>query len=121
MNSVEDRTQFRRLATVAGKQLDRLSTNGARTWLNKLKETVPSRAEHRTVKTDNDGNEEFIDVGTIVEVCQASKNLCDELDLEAQVSESLGSYTPEAQSKAKVDSQIVTANVSVPPTTRGSH
>jgi hypothetical protein len=117
-NSVEDRTQFLRLATLAGKQLDRLSTNGARTWLNKLKETVPSRAEHRTVKTDNDGNEEFIDVGTIVEVCQASKNLCDELELEAQVAESLGSYTEETPSIATVDSQIVPANVPVPSTTR---
>jgi hypothetical protein len=101
VNSVEDRTQFRRLATVAGKQLDRLSTNGARTWLNKLKETIPSRAEHRTVTTDKDGNEQFIDLGTIAGVCQASKNLCDELELEAQVSESLGSYTPEAQIQSK--------------------
>ncbi len=52
-----------------------------------------------------------------MDVCRASKNLCDELELEAQVSEPLGSYTKEAQSKAEGDSQIVSADVTVLPTT----
>jgi hypothetical protein len=86
INPVEDRNQFIRLAKIGGAQLDS-DAEPERTWLNKLRETIPSRAEHRTFLTSSDGEEQFIDHGTITDVCHASANLCDELELHAQLEE----------------------------------
>lgn len=84
-SSAEERNQFLVLARFAGSKLIPDSPDPLRAWLNKLKSTRPEYDRDTREYTQPDGARQSWEFGTVREICRASANLCDELELVAMV------------------------------------
>jgi hypothetical protein len=81
----EERNQFLVLAKFAGSKLVPEATDPLRVWLNKLKNSRPEYDRDTREFTQADGSGTSFEFGTVREICRASANLCDELELAAMV------------------------------------
>ena len=84
--SDEERNQFLTLSRFAGSKLVPDSLDPLRVWLNKLKNSRPEYDRDTREFTQSGGGGFSFEFGTVREICRASANLCDELELVALVS-----------------------------------
>jgi hypothetical protein len=79
----ESKMQFFRLAQIAGRKLQADSPDPFNIWMLKMRETRPNQHVDTHTFESGDGTLHITEIGLILDVLQASANLCDELELEA--------------------------------------
>jgi hypothetical protein len=80
----ESKMQFCRLAKIAGRRLLSDNPEPFNVWMLKMRETRPNQHVDTLTHESSDGTLHITEIGLILDVLQASANLCDELELELE-------------------------------------